>query len=298
MDLPALSLAAALAVPAPQAPVAAPVPGAAAAAPVAVDAAGTATTWDAGLAALGAKSVVVVGESHDSAHHHRVQAETVEGLAARGLPVSVGFEMVSFEDQAVLDAFLSGATGETAFAAWWKTNWGYDYALYKPIFDVIRARGLPAHGLNAPRDLVKAVARRGLAGLTPAERARLPASIQESADARYRDYVRESLNGHGPLPPDVAARMTQVQAVWNETMGEKAAAAAAGGRTLVVIVGQGHAFYGAGLPESARRRGASAAVLLPWPLDGDPAATPLPDRLQALRASGELALADWFRLEP
>lgn len=297
MDLPSLALAAALALPAPVPPAAAPAPGAAPAAPVAVDAAGTATTWDLALAALGAASVVVVGESHDSALHHRVQAETVEGLAARGLPVSVGFEMVSFEDQAVLDAFLSGATGEAAFEAWWKTNWGYDYSLYKPIFDVIRARGLPAHGLNAPRDLVKAVARRGLAGLTAAERARLPASIQESADARYRDYVRRSLDGHGPLPPDVAARMTEVQAVWNETMGEKAARAAAG-RVLVVIVGQGHAFYGAGLPESARRRGATAVTLLPWPLDGDASGTPLPARLAQLRASGELALSDWFRLEP
>jgi uncharacterized iron-regulated protein len=154
-------------------------------------------------------------------------------------------------------------------------------------------------GLNVPRPLIKEVARKGLAGLTPADRAKLPASISESSDARYRAYVETSLDGHGPMPPARRANMREVQAVWNEAMGERAAALAAQGRLVVVVAGQGHMFYGGGIPESAARRGARAAlVVLPYPLDGG--TLPLPDLLRALQdpASTDISLGDYFRLLP
>src|SRR4029077_7915745 len=123
--------------------------------------------------------------------------------------------------------------------------------------------------------------------------ASLPSSVQESADPRYRAFVKDSLSGHG-LPPESMARMIEAQAVWNETMGAKTAERAASSRVLV-IAGHGHMLWRAGIPESAARRGAGpAAVVLPYPLDGE--SLPIPDQLQRLRdpASGELALADDF----
>ena len=190
--------------------------------------------------------------------------------------------MVGFEDQSTLDSYLSGALSEADFSIWWKKNWGYDFAIYKPIFDAAKAAGVPAYGLNAPRILVKAVSKGGLSSLSPADRARLPASVRESDDARYRAFVQESVAGHGPLTPDQLKNRLEAMAVWNETMGEKAAAIAASGRVVLVIAGQGHVLYKAGVLESAARRGAgSVKVLLP---------------LSAAPQADELALADWFHL--
>lgn len=253
------------------------------------------TSWADYLNALSAASVVCVGEEHDKASHHRVQAEAVAELAARGLPVTVGFEMVSTDQQGTLDEFMAGRMSESDFAAWWDKAWGYPYAIYKPIFDAARASGAPARGLNVPRALIREVARKGVAGLTPAERAQLPASIAESGDARYRAYIEASLDEHGPMPADRRARMREAQAVWNEAMGANAAALAAGGRLVVVVAGQGHMLWGGGIPESAARRGAASVTVLPY---GE--GMTLPDALARLRAPGsaELPQADYFRLLP
>lgn len=283
MDLSALALAVGVA----WTPVAVSVPvgvpvAPKASAPAIFDANGAVRTWAEALADLATATVISVGESHDSAADHALQAETLTALASRIPKLAVAFEMVGYEDQAVLDAYMSGATPEKDFSIWWKNNWGYDFALYKPIFDAAKAAKIPAYGLNAPRDVVKAVGKKGLAGLTAAERARIPASIAESSDPRYRKYVLDSVSGHG-APPAAIPRMIEAMAVWNETMGEKISGIAAQGRTVLVVAGSGHVLYKAGLLESAARRGAGPVkALLP---------------LSAAPQADELALADWFRVE-
>jgi uncharacterized iron-regulated protein len=301
MDLHALAVAAGLAAWAP-APV--PVPRVAAA-PGVLPAAlvvmaspsGALADWGAFADGLMSARVIAVGEKHDEASHHEVQAKVLAAAAERDPHLVVGLEMVSQNQQQSLDDFQSGKMSEADFAAWWKKNWGFDYGMYKPVFDAARAKNIKIFGLNAPIALVIAVAKKGLSGLTPAERASLPSSIEESSDARYRAFVKDSLAGH-KLPPDAMVHMIEAQAVWNETMGAKTAELAATSRVLV-IAGQGHVFWRAGVPESAARRGAGpAAVVLPYPLDGEPLS--IPDQLRRLRdpASGELPMADDFVLIP
>ncbi len=243
------------------------------------DSLGVTHTWDEALSDLATGRIIAVGESHDDASHHKLQAEVLTALASR-VPLAVAFEMVSFEDQAVLNSFMSGTMTEPDFAVWWKKSWGYDFSLYQPIFAAAKAAKVPAYGINAPIDLVRSVGKLGIAGLSPKDRARLPASIQESGDSRYRDYVRDAVSGHG-APPAAVIRMIEAMSVWNETMGEKAAAIAAEGRSVLVIAGEGHVIYKAGLIESAARRGAAPSKVL-LPMTG----APVPE---------DLALADWFR---
>ncbi|MFI5349909.1 MAG: ChaN family lipoprotein [Elusimicrobiota bacterium] len=253
--------------------------------------------WSAFADGLISARVIAVGEKHDEASHHVIQARVLASLAKRDPSIVVGLEMVSQDQQGALDDYYSGKLSEAEFAAFWKKAWGFDYSIYKPIFDAARANNTKIYGLNAPIALVKAVAKKGLSGLTPEQRAALPSSIQESSDPRYRGFVRDSLSGHG-LPPDAMARMMEAQAVWNETMGAKTAELAAFSRVLV-IAGQGHMLWRAGVPESAARRGAGpAAVVLPYPLDGE--SLPIPDQLKRLRdrSNGELEMADDFVLIP
>ncbi len=300
MNLPSLALAAGLAGWTPVT-VTAPPPGAArppVLPPVAAAPAGNPVSWDAFITGLMSARVIAVGEKHDEPSHHLAQARVVAALGDRDPSLVVGFEMVSQDQQAELDGLAAGTISEADFAAWWDKTWGFDYKMYKPIFDAARARHLRMVGLNAPLPIVIAVAKKGLAGLSPAERAQLPASIQESADARYRDFVKSSLEGH-KMPPDALARMIQAQAVWNETMGANAAKAAATGARIVVIAGQGHVFWKAGVLESAARRGAGpTAAVLAYPLDGEHLSPA--DALNKLRdpKSGDLALADDFLIVP
>jgi len=281
MDLPALALAFGVAFAPVQVPVPAAVPAAPAAVPSAVyDSSGAPRTWDEALADLATAKIIAVGESHDEISHHMLQAEALTALAAR-VPLAVAFEMVCYEDQAVLDSFMAGTMSEPDFAVWWKKSWGYDYSLYQPIFAAAKAANIRAYGINAPIDVIRLVSKQGLGGLSLQDRARLPIFIQESGDSRYRDYVRDAVSGHG-APPAAVNRMIEAMSAWNETMGEKISEIAAEGRTVLVIAGQGHVLYKAGLVESAARRGAaSAKVLLPM------SDAPTPE---------ELALGDWFRI--
>ncbi len=239
--------------------------------------------------------VICVGEKHDDAAQHLVEAEAVAEIADRDPSVVVGLEMVSQDQQAQLDGYMSGRVSEADFAAWWNANWGFDFSMYKPVFDAARARRLRVVGLNAPIALVAEVARKGLAALTPSQRARLPRRIEQSSDPRYRAFVAQALAGHN-LPPDQMNDMLEAMAVWNETMGQKAAELARSSRVLV-LAGQGHVLWSAGIPESARRRGAaSTAVALPYPLDGqDRSAERELARLRDPK-SDDLALADAFVL--
>jgi uncharacterized iron-regulated protein len=301
MDLQTLAVAAGIAgwIPSPVAtPQAAPAPRLAPAAVVVVASpSGGILDWSQFAGGLMASRVIAVGEKHDEASHHFVQAKVVAAVAERDPSVVVGLEMVSQDQQSFLDDFRSGKMSEADFSAWWKKTWGFDYSLYKPIFDAARAKNLKIIGLNAPIGLVKIVAKQGLSGLTPEQRASLPSSIEESSDVRYQSFVKDSLSGHG-LPPEAMARMILAQAVWNEAMGAKTAELAATSR-VIVIAGQGHMLWRAGVPESAARRGAGpAAVVLPYPLDGE--IVPIPDQLKRLRdpANGELPMADAFVLIP
>ncbi len=146
---------------------------------------GATRSWDELVDGLAAARVVAVGEKHDEASHHLVQAKVLAALAERDPKLIVGLEMVSQDQQAALDDFRSGKTSENDFASWWKKNWGFDYSLYKLRFRRGRAaKNLRIAGLNAPIALVKAVARKRAWRASPQRSA--PPSPRRSGTAPIR----------------------------------------------------------------------------------------------------------------
>lgn len=297
--LPVLSLLMATA-PAPRpAPAVRGVPASPASA-VVVDGRGAVLTESALFSDLAAREIVLVGERHDQPLHHRVQAAVLDAVASRRPGTILGLEMISFDLQPALDAFMNGTTGEPEFAAFWNKTWGYDFAMYKPIFDAARARGVRVVGLNTPRAIIKQVARGGVASLTPAQRAQLPPALHPISDPDYLAYVNRALDGHGPLPPGMRENLLEAQMVWNETMAHSLLKALAeGGGPAVVVAGSGHMIYKAGIAESiAHRVAADRRVVLPYPLDGEE--LPAADLLRRLRdpAADDGRFADFFWLLP
>jgi uncharacterized iron-regulated protein len=247
----------------------------------------------AGAAALNAaaldSAVIGVGEAHDQANDHLAQLEALKALyAAKGTDVAVGFEMLNLTLQPVLDDYASGKITEDEFLqkSDWQKEWGFSFALYKPLFDFIRANKLRALALNLPHKVVSSIARAGLDGLTPEQRQYLPAGLQVTTDERYIGYVKQSFNGQMAAMFKFENYLAAMSA-WNETMGARLAEfiKANPAFSALTVAGSGHIIYNAGIPASVKARLPGARVTSFY-MQGSPAC---PSAL----AAGDAALADY-----
>ena len=80
---------------------------------------------------------VLLGERHDNADHHRLQARLVEALSASGRKPTLAFEMLDVEQQPAVDASLAQAPKDAdalARAVVWEHSGWPAWALYRPVF--------------------------------------------------------------------------------------------------------------------------------------------------------------------
>jgi hypothetical protein len=203
----------------------------------------------------------------------------------------LGFEMFPRRAQPVLDRWVAGALNREAFLeeVEWSTVWGYDSALYMPLFDFARMHRLPMVALNVDRALVSRVSEEGWPAIPAADRqglgdpapagpgylerlGRVYAVHLETAakvpDAKVSDAPREETL---PDPDDPGfLRFVAAQLTWDRAMAEALATArnSADAPLVVGIVGRGHAEYGDGIPHQLVDLGVGdTAVLLPWDSD-------------------------------
>jgi uncharacterized iron-regulated protein len=115
-------------------------------------------------------------------------------------------------------------------------------------------------GLNIPRQVVSAVNRKGLANLSPEEKAYLPARI-DTTDEQHRKLFRAYFGGDdtlhgGGMPAEQWQRLFEAQCTWDAAMGWNAVKALEtyGDKDaiMVVLIGTGHAAYGLGAERQAR----------------------------------------------
>jgi uncharacterized iron-regulated protein len=224
---------------------------------------GAALSVDDLAARLRNHRVVVVGEQHDQSAHHEAQRRIVELMGSGGPGVVVGLEMLSWEKQTVLDRFNGGsiAVETLAEAVEWKKAWGFEFDLYAPIFSAGKAAGARFVALNAPRALVRAVREKGVEGLGPDERARVP--DLDLGDELHRAWFASvfASTGHTLKAADLDG-FYRAQVLWDEAMAEHAVRALRqGARQVVVIAGAGHVARGRGVPQRVERRLGGEPVL-------------------------------------
>jgi uncharacterized iron-regulated protein len=217
-------------------------------------------------AELRASRVIYVGEEHPNPHHHAVEIEVLERVAALDPSLSLGLEMLPSTLQAPLDQFVAGALDEAKFleAVDWSNTWGYAWGFYAPLVSFCRDHKLAAVALNAPLTLAHAVAKKGLAGLTAEEKQQLP-EMQMGPEA-HRERVREAFGAHphGKFSKDQFERFYAAQLVWDETMATRVAAtlsAAGAPHRMLVVAGEGHTERDA-VPDRAARRGATPYLVI------------------------------------
>lgn len=209
--------------------------------------------------AAGSVRFVFLGESHNNPDHHKMQASVIEALVAAGRDVVVGFEQFTRPVQDALNPWTLGWWDEATFIerADWKKQWGFDYALYRPIFEATKRNKLPMVALNVPRDWVRSVGRGGFDALTPEQKKELPAELY-LGNTNHKAVFEALMGGH-PMTGTQGQNIYSGQVLWDEGMADTALkyldARTTSARTvMVVIAGSGHVMYGQGINYRIQRR--------------------------------------------
>jgi uncharacterized iron-regulated protein len=235
--------------------------------------AGLAPSSDADLArAIAGARAIYVGESHDDPHHHAMERELYARVLAVDGKTALGLEMLPGSAQPALDDWVAGRIDEDTLLdrVAWEKSWGYPFRWYRPLFLLARAHHQRVFALNAPRGLAKALAHKGLDGLSPEERRDLPEMVPGPAE--HRAQLAGAFSGHGAgegahaetSDPKALERFYLAQLLWDETMAAAVARALAGPaapKKILVVTGEGHAKRWA-VPLRAERRGVAPSLIV------------------------------------
>lgn len=206
---------------------------------------------------LAGKRLVFIGENHDRFEHHLVQLAIISRLHKRNPDLAIGMEFFQAPFQPYLDEYVAGRLDDQALleATEYFDRWGFDFRLYQPILRFAQQHRIPLVALNAPKELVEKVSKNGIKVLTPAERAQLPARMAP-ADALYRERLGLVFELHPTGELKDFERFVEVQLVWDESMAKTAAQylVAHPNHSLVVLAGNGHLAFRAGIPERVQHR--------------------------------------------
>ncbi len=232
-------------------------------------AAGFVTPQDYGTT-LAKTRFVLLGEVHDNADHHRLQAWAIRTISklrgsrlVEGAPQMdvVAMEMLTADEQAALDRFYgrSSRVPRPRTAAdfgrlmkWDKLGWP-DYEIYQPII----AEALNAHLVITPaspaRNENRMVSREGLSVLAAEEVKRL-ALDTPLPDGVARDLSEEIRDSHcGMLPDKELPNMSVVQRLRDARMAD--AMLVSDWKGAALIAGNGHVRSDRGVPWYLDKRG-------------------------------------------
>jgi uncharacterized iron-regulated protein len=240
-------------------------------------------------------AVVLLGEFHTSVDHHQWQLHTLAALHGRGENLVIGFEAFPRRLQSVLDDWIEGKLTEEAFlkASEYRQVWGYDAALYMPLFQFARLNRIPMIALNVDRKLVGKVGREGWDAVPESEREGLsnpaPATPAYQRELARIYLLKKSMPpGADPstvpqeLPdPDEATlaeamkepefkRFVEAQLTWDRAMAEALATAKrkSPDATVVGVLGSGHVMNGYGVPHQLKDLGvAMQTAFIPESID-------------------------------
>jgi uncharacterized iron-regulated protein len=218
------------------------------------------------LTAASDARIVYVGETHDNPAAHRVQLAVLQAMAERWPgQVSLGMEMLTRAEQPVLDRWVAGELSEKEFLkeADWYTVWSLDFAYYRDLLHFAREQKIPVVGLNAEKELKKAVSQKPAAELSAEEQQQLPEL--DLTDPYQTAMLEAVFSGHHGGANQLAA-FQRVQTLWDETMAESVVRHLQtfphDTQRMVVLAGSHHIRYGFGIPRRVFRRLPVSYVLI------------------------------------
>ena len=230
------------------------------------------------LTRVALESVVLLGEAHDNADHHRWQLQTAAALAAMRPKVVLGFEMFPRRVQGALDRWVAGELTEEEFlkVSDWSRVWTYDPQLYLPLFHFARINRIPMLALNVESEFVRSVGARGLDAVPPEKREGVSNAAPASEAYLVRLFAAYSEHPGKARPPARGdpefRRFVEAQLVWDRAMAQAIAESIKREPEALVIgvIGTGHIARGHGVPRQLESlSGTRIASLLPWDASAD-----------------------------
>ncbi len=207
--------------------------------------------------------IVLVGELHATAAHHRAQLRVIQALHEAGARVAVGLEMFRRDSQKELDRWVSGEMSPQEFQAVFADNWGFPWDSYRMVFEYARRHKIPLIGLNVSREITRQVARGGFQSLSEEQRGQL-ADVTCSVDEDYTRYIRSAYGAHAHGSMNFTF-FCEAQMVWDVAMAVHALShiQAHPEAVVVVLTGVGHARKGAIPRQIGQRSPVATTVFLP-----------------------------------
>lgn len=208
--------------------------------------------------------MVFVGELHTNKWHHQVQLNVIKALNEAGVPLSIGMEMFTAENQDKLDKWTSGEMDINEFVRFYYVSWRLPWPNYRDILIYARENKIPVVGLNVSRKIIHQVFTKGYSSLTPEQMSELPPGIECKVDAEYEQFIKEAMEDHD-TSPEGFKKFCEAQMVWDNAMAHNAIEYLKEnpGKKMVVIAGSGHSWR-RGIPaQVSRLSGYSSVVILP-----------------------------------
>jgi uncharacterized iron-regulated protein len=220
---------------------------------------------------IATKELIFVGEVHDNPEHHLIQVQILQALIAKTGQRDLAMEFFQHSDQPALDRYIQGETDEGVFLeeVGWKKGWGFDYSFYRPLMLLARQNGSRVLAINAPKDIVRKVARKGLEGLDQSERDQIAREIGLDNEG-HRAYLREVYGQHGHGSLKQFEYFYEAQCVWEDTMAQNIAdfLIKEEGK-MIVFTGNGHIVNKYGIPDRAvKRHPVSMVTVMPYAIHG------------------------------
>ncbi len=221
-------------------------------------------SWNEMTQEIKDKKIILIGEQHNVPKHHKYEMRIIEALYELHIPIAIGLEMFSANDQKVLDDWVGGNLSLNQFLPVYSKNWAEPWSLYRDIFLFAKDKKIPLIGLNVPIGIPEKVAREGFKALSQEEIRRLPPGIKCDVDETYMDFIKRVYSGH--QSGREFTNFCEAQMVWDNAMAlhtieylEKKP-----NSNAILLMGMAHAWK-RGVPRQIERlhSGYTIAVILP-----------------------------------
>lgn len=240
------------------------------------------------LGEMARRSVVLMGEQHGEADHHRWQLQTLAALHLFRPDLVLGLEAFPRRVQSVLDKWVAGelSVREFLLQSDWYRVWGTPASAYLPLLEFARLNRIPLVALNVERSLTQAIGAKGWDAVPHEQREGL--SRPAPASEAYRKYLYATFREHRSVSgvstsdsgeqDDAFRYFVESQITWDRAMAEALASrmarpnasSSAAKRLVVGIMGSGHIRDGYGVAHQLRDLGiTSIGALLPVDADHD-----------------------------
>jgi len=187
--------------------------------------------------------VVILGEVHDNAAHHQIQAELMIALA----PKAVVWEMITQSQADDLQGLqLSEAAKVSARLDWANSGWP-DFALYAPVFAA--AQGAQQFGGQVPRSVAGEVMEHGAAAFFGEKAAMFGLDVQLPEVEQQAREADQMVNHCNAMPTEMLPMLVEFQRLRDASLANAVVhALQATGGPVAVITGNGHARNDRGVP--------------------------------------------------